>query len=421
MDKLLIEKSGPLHGRVRVSGAKNSCLALMAAALLTDEPVVLENVPDLMDVRTMARVLETLGVAVRHSPGRMELDASRAEGFTAPYELVRTMRAAYYVLGPLTARRGRAEVSLPGGCAIGQRPIDLHLKGLAALGAEIATEEGYIRARSSGRLRGRRMDISGAHGSSVGATINLMLAASLAEGTTVLEGAACEPEIEDLARMLTTMGARVEGAGCPAITIEGVDRLRGVSYRVVPDRIEAGTFAVAAAITGGDILIEDCRCEHLTAVLELLESLGVIVERREDTLRVANGEEFPAFALRTAPYPGFPTDMQAQFCALATRAHGASRIEETIFENRFLHVPELVRLGARIEVSGNRLTIQGPCHLTHAPVMASDLRASAALVLAALVAEGTSEISRIYHLDRGYEHLEAKLGRLGARIARISG
>ncbi|HUU29718.1 MAG TPA: UDP-N-acetylglucosamine 1-carboxyvinyltransferase [archaeon] len=419
MDKFLIEKSPPLAGKVRVSGAKNSCLALMAASLLTDEPVVLENVPDLVDVRTMGRVLENIGVRVTYEPGYIKLDASCAEGYNAPYEMVRTMRASYYVLGPLTARKGKAEVSLPGGCAIGQRPIDLHLKGLSMLGAQISTARGYIYTQA-GKLRGSRINISSPRGSSVGATVNLMLAASLAKGETVLDGAAREPEIEDLARMLTEMGAKIEGAGTDKVVIKGVSSLGGAVHHVIPDRIEAGTFAVAAAITRGDVIIQECLPEHFQAVLDLLEILGVRIERGKKILRVRSDAGLPSFSLLTEPYPGFPTDMQAQFCALATQAKGVSRIEETIFENRFLHVPELVRLGADIQVSGNRLIVRGPTALSSAPVMASDLRASAALVLAALVAEGTSEISRIYHLDRGYEHLEVKLVRLGAKIVRVS-
>ncbi|MCE5271587.1 UDP-N-acetylglucosamine 1-carboxyvinyltransferase [bacterium] len=420
MDKFVIEKSPPLSGVVRTGGAKNSCLPLMAAALLTDSPLELGNVPDLMDVRTMTQVLQNLGVNVERKPGWMRLDASAAEGFTAPYDLVRRMRASYYVLGPLVARKARAEVSLPGGCAIGQRAMDLHLKGLAALGASIDTSRGYIHAHAEGGLQGARVDLSGPRGSSVGATINVMLAASLARGVTVIENAAREPEIWDMAELLNKMGARVSGAGGNEITIEGVRALGGAVHRVIPDRIEAGTFAVAAAITGGDILIEDCCPVQMEAVLALIEAAGATLERSENSLRVTRTGELRPFDICTAPYPGFPTDMQAQFCALATQANGPSSICETIFENRFLHVPELARLGARMEVSGQQVTIQGPTPLSHAPVMASDLRASAALVLAALVAEGGGEISRIYHLDRGYENLEAKLTRLGAHILRIS-
>jgi UDP-N-acetylglucosamine 1-carboxyvinyltransferase len=419
MDKFLIEKSGPLTGVAQVGGAKNSCLPLMAAALLTDRPVILENVPDLVDVRTMAKVLENLGVRVSREPGRVTLEAGGAEGFNAPYDLVRRMRASYYVLGPLTARKGRAEVSLPGGCAIGQRSIDLHLKGLAGLGAEIDTSRGFIHTRAD-RLKGARLNLSGARGSSVGATINVMLAAVLARGVTVIEGAAREPEVSDMAGMLTRMGARIEGEGTEIITIEGVDLLDGADYRVIPDRIEAGTLAVAAAITGGDVRVEGCRPDHLLSVIEPLRRCGVRIEVGPSSLHIVSNGELEPLCLNTEPYPGFPTDMQAQFCALATRADGDSEIVETIFENRFMHVPELVRLGAHIETSGNRVLIHGPTPLTAAPVMASDLRASAALVLAALVAEGTSEVNRIYHLDRGYENLETKLVRLGARILRVS-
>jgi len=419
MDKFIVEKSGPLTGEVQVSGAKNACLPLMAASLLTDRPVILNNVPDLVDVRTMSRVLENLGVRVVREPGRILLDASQVSGVTAPYDLVRQMRASYYVLGPLTARNGRAEVSLPGGCAIGQRAIDLHLKGLSMLGADIAISRGYIYTRAP-RLKGCRINLSGPSGSSVGATINVMLAAALARGTTIIEAAAREPEVEDLAGMLSAMGAAIEGAGSDMVTIEGADSLQGADYRVIPDRIETGTLAVAAALSGGDVLIGGCRPGHLQAVLEVLARAGAEIETGPQSIRVGARLPLRPFQLSTEPYPGFPTDMQAQFCALATQAEGASTVVETIFENRFLHVPELIRLGARIQVSGNSVTIEGPDKLSSAPVMASDLRASAALVLAALVAEGTSEINRIYHLDRGYDQLEVKLGRLGAKILRVS-
>ena len=419
MDKFIIEKSGPLAGEVRVGGAKNACLPLMAAALLTDRPVELENVPDLVDVRTMGRVLENLGVRVAREPGRILLEASRISGCTAPYDLVRRMRASFYVLGPLTARNGRAEVSLPGGCAIGQRAIDLHLKGLSMLGADIAISKGYIFTRA-GKLKGCRINLSGPSGSSVGATVNVMLAAVLARGTTVIENAAREPEVEDLAGILTVMGAGIEGAGSETITIQGVERLGGAKYKVIPDRIETGTLAVAAALTGGDVLITGCRPEHLQAVLDMLTAAGARIDSGPDSIRVTSRIPLRPISLSTKPYPGFPTDMQAQFCALATQAEGISTVTETIFENRFLHVSELIRLGARMQVSGNTVTIEGPDKLSSAPVMASDLRASAALVLAALVAEGTSEINRIYHLDRGYDRLEVKLGSLGAKIRRVS-
>jgi len=419
MDKFIIEKSGPLTGEVQVGGSKNACLPLMAAALLTDQPLVLENVPDLVDVRTMTQVLENLGVRVTREPGRILLDASRVLGYRAPYDLVRQMRASYYVLGPLIARNGRAEVSLPGGCAIGQRAIDLHLKGLSMLGADIAITRGYIYTRA-GRLKGCRINLSGPFGSSVGATINVMLAAVLARGVTVIDAAAREPEIEDLAGMLSAMGAGIEGAGSGTIRIKGVDHLHGASYKVIPDRIETGTLAAAAAITGGDVLINGCRPEHLQAVLDVLAEAGARIETGPERIRITSQLPLRPFSLGTEPYPGFPTDLQAQFCALATQAEGTSRVTETIFENRFMHVPELIRLGARIQVIGNTVAIEGPVKLSSAPVMASDLRASAALVLAALVADGTSEINRIYHLDRGYDQLEVKLSRLGAKILRVS-
>ncbi len=421
MDKFKIERSEPLCGRVHISGAKNSCLPQMAAALLTEGMVRLENTPDLVDVRTMTQVLENLGVVVeRAADGTLELDPSRARRVTAPYELVRRMRASYYVMGPLLARHGQAEMSLPGGCAIGQRPIDLHLKGLAALGAEISTSEGFVHLRAPGGLRGARIDLGGEHGTSVGATINVMMAASLAEGRTVLTSAAREPEVADVAVMLNAMGASITGGGEGVIGIEGVRRLEGMTHRVIPDRIEAGTFAVAAAITGGDVVISDCNPAHLTAVLELLQQIGVELEQGRKTLLVRSHAPLRPFQLETRPYPGFPTDMQAQFCALATCCHGTSTIVESIFENRAMHAPELARLGADIEVHGRTITVRGPCPLTSAPVMASDLRASAALVLAGMVAEGGCLVNRIYHLDRGYENLESKLVRLGAGILRIS-
>ncbi len=421
MDKFKIERSKPLCGKVLISGAKNSCLPQMAAVLLTEESVRLENTPDLMDVRTMSQVLENLGVVVeRTNDGALELNPSQANRVTAPYELVRRMRASYYVMGPLLARHGQAEVSLPGGCAIGQRPIDLHLKGLAALGAEISHSEGFVHLKAPGGLKGARIDLGGEHGTSVGATINVMMAASLAEGHTVLSSAAREPEVEDVAVMLNSMGASITGGGGPVIEIEGVRRLNGVTHRVIPDRIEAGTFAVAAAITGGDVVISNCNPAHLTAVLQLLRKIGVDVEQGRRTLLVRSHAPLLPFQLETQPYPGFPTDMQAQFCALATCCHGTSTIVESIFENRAMHVPELARLGAEIEVHGRTITVHGPSALTSAPLMASDLRASAALVLAGLVSEGGCVVNRIYHLDRGYENLESKFVRLGASILRIS-
>ena len=419
MDKFLIEKSGPLKGSVQVSGAKNAGLPLMAACLLTDSELVLDNLPDLVDVRTMAAVLENLGVEIFRERDRITLDASKAEGYTAPYELVSTMRASYYVLGPLVARRGIARVSLPGGCAIGNRPIDIHLKGLEALGATVTTHGGYITCKAD-KLTGTRVKVSSQHGPSVGATMNIMLAASLARGESELIEAAREPEIIDLASMLRIMGVTVEGAGTSTIRIQGAESLGGGSYAVIPDRIEAGTLAVAAAISGGDILIQRCRPDHLGVVLDTLEQAGVSVERYPDNVRVRGNGAIKPFEFDTRPYPGFPTDMQAQFCALACFAAGESSITENIFENRFMHVPELGRMGANIAIDGRRAVVNGPRKLEGAPVMASDLRASAALVLAAIAAEGTSEINRIYHLDRGYDHLEIKLGRLGARILRVS-
>ena len=416
MDQLVIRGGKRLRGTVRISGAKNAALPAMAAALLSEAPLTLGNVPALMDVRTIARLLRHMGVEVT-GVGTPTLTLRAAEVSTpeAPYDLVRTMRASVLVLGPLVARLGRARVSLPGGCAIGPRPINLHLMGLEKLGATIRLDQGYVEAEA-GRLKGDRIafDLP-----TVTGTENLMMAATLAEGTTVLENAACEPEVDDLARLLTQMGAKIEGAGTSTITIHGVPSLGGAEHRIVPDRIEAGTFAVAAAITGGDVRLEDCRPEHLEAVLAKLEEAGCRVDTAPGELRVAAPPRPRAVNIRTQPFPGFATDMQAQMMALMTVAEGRSVIVETVFENRYMHVNELLRLGADITIAGNTAFVQGVGALAGAPLMATDLRASACLVVAGLMARGTITVSRVYHLDRGYEAIERKLGDLGADIERV--
>jgi UDP-N-acetylglucosamine 1-carboxyvinyltransferase len=416
MDKLVIEGGRPLAGRVRVSGAKNAALPILCASLLSPEPLVLTNVPQLNDVRTMGTLLAQMGVRLdTRTPGTVALDAGRIDWPLAPYELVRTMRASVLALGPLLARCGEARVSLPGGCAIGLRPVDQHVKGLQAMGAEIDLEHGYINARAA-KLRGTRFAFDVV---TVTGTENLMMAATLAEGTTTLENAAREPEVTDLARCLVAMGARISGAGTDRIVVEGVPRLAGATHAVMPDRIEMGTFLAAVAATGGDATVEGATGGALDAVLDKLREAGAEVEAGPEAIRVSRRGPLKAFNLRTAPYPAFPTDMQAQMMALATRADGTSVITETIFENRMMHVQELVRLGADIDVEGNSAIVRGVHKLTGADVMATDLRASACLVIAGLMAEGTTTIDRIYHLDRGYERIEEKLGALGASIRRV--
>ena len=411
---LLIEGSGPLKGEIEVSAAKNAALPALAAALLTAAPVTLTNVPDLGDVRTMLKLLQTLGAGVSRQGRAATLTVERVASDLAPYELVSTMRASVLVLGPLVARHGSARVALPGGCAIGVRPIDQHLQGLACLGAEIAIENGYVIARAR-RLRGARIATDLV---TVTGTENLMMAAALAQGTTVIENAAREPEVSDLAALLTAMGARVHGAGSDRIEIEGVGELHSAVHRIVPDRIEAGTLLVAGAITGGDVQVIDMVPQHLAAVLATLEDCGVEVETGPTWARVRAGDRLRPVDIVTSPFPGFPTDMQAQLMALLALADGRSKITETIFENRYMHAAELARMGARISTDGSVAVIQGVESYQGAPVMASDLRASAALVLAGLAARGRTRVSRIYHLDRGYERLENKLGALGARIER---
>jgi UDP-N-acetylglucosamine 1-carboxyvinyltransferase len=415
MDKLAIQGGVPLRGEIRVSGAKNAALPLMCAALLSESPLRLGNVPRLRDVSTMLALLGQMGVAAERDGDAVLLDARRLERPFAPYELVKTMRASILVLGALVARRGEARVSLPGGCAIGLRPVDQHLKGLEALGAEVAVEQGYVTARAR-RLRGTRhaMDLV-----TVTGTENLMMAATLAEGRTVLENAAREPEVIDLADCLNAMGARVAGAGTDVITIDGVERLDGASHRIMPDRIEAGTFLAAAAATRGAITLRDTDARFLGAVIERLREAGAQVEAGDGAIRLEMPGRPRSVGVETAPYPGFPTDMQAQLMALDTVADGTAVIAETIFENRFMHALELARLGADIEIAEHAATVRGVPRLQGATVMATDLRASASLVIGGLVAEGETVIDRIYHLDRGYEAIETKLAALGARIRRL--
>jgi len=412
--RLEIDGGVPLRGAVRVSAAKNAALPALAASLLTAEPVRLTNVPDLVDVRTMVRLVETLGATIRRERGELAAQVARVTNDVAPYDLVSTMRASVLVLGPLVARYGSARVALPGGCAIGVRPIDQHLKGLARLGAEIAIENGYVVARAS-RLKAARIATDLV---TVTGTENLMMAAALAEGTTVIENAAREPEVVDLATLLTAMGARIRGAGTPRVEIEGVSELTGTAHRIIPDRIEAGTLIVAGAITGGDVTVTDLVPDHLSALMAKLDECGVALEVGPTSVRVRGPGRPRAADVTTSPFPGFPTDMQAQVMTLLGLADGQSRVTETIFENRFMHVAELARMGARIETDGAIAVIRGVSHYQGAPVMASDLRASAALVLAGLAAHGRTTVSRVYHLDRGYERLETKLTALGARIER---
>jgi len=414
--RLLIEGGVPLKGEVAASAAKNATLPALAAALLTPAPLTLTNVPDLGDIRTMLKLLQTLGADVTRRGREATVTVARVTSDLAPYDLVSTMRASVLVLGPLVARHGSARVALPGGCAIGVRPIDQHLKGLAALGAEIAIENGYVVARAR-RLRGARITTDMV---TVTGTENLMMAAALAEGTTVIENAAREPEVGDLAALLTAMGARLHGVGTDRIEIEGVRELGGAVHRVVPDRIEAGTLLVAGAITRGDVRVTDMVPAHLTAVLTKLEECGVAVEVGPSWVRARAGDRPRPSDIVTSPFPGFPTDMQAQLMTLLGLADGRSKLTETIFENRYMHVAELARMGARITTEGSVALIRGVEAYQGAPVMASDLRASAALVLAGVAARGRTEVSRIYHLDRGYEHLENKLGALGARIERLT-
>jgi UDP-N-acetylglucosamine 1-carboxyvinyltransferase len=421
MDRIVISGGRPLAGDIRISGAKNAALPLMAASLLTKEPLRLENVPDLADIATLGKLLAQHGVEMDADSGEgsWQLRAGEIASTRAPYDLVRRMRASVLVLGPLVAREGHAEVSLPGGCAIGTRPIDLHLAALEALGAEIELKEGYVHAHAPRGLKGAEVVFPKV---SVGATENLLMAASLAEGQTHLVNAAREPEIVDLAACLTAMGAQIEGAGSPNITVRGKARLGGATHRVMPDRIEAGTFAMAAAATDGDVHLLGARAEDLGAVLDILSRAGVVAEPTNQGLRVrrANGR-LTGTDVMTEAFPGFPTDLQAQYMALMTKAEGAAMITESIFENRFMHVPELMRMGADVTVHGASALVRGSERLTGAPVMATDLRASVSLAIAGLMADGETVLNRVYHLDRGYERLEEKLAACGADIRRVKG
>ncbi|MGQ9678501.1 MAG: UDP-N-acetylglucosamine 1-carboxyvinyltransferase [bacterium] len=418
MDRFLIHGGEPLTGKVSIARAKNAVLPLLTACLLTEDTCTVEDVPALEDVNTMLKLLKVIGVRVEQKGRTVRLTARGKLNLEAPYDIVRKMRASYYVLGPLLARFGTCRVSFPGGCAIGPRPVDLHIRGATALGARVTVERGYIHARAK-RLKGNTMTLEGYKGPSVGATINTMMAATLAAGATVIEGAACEPEVVDLANFLTAMGAKITGAGTPEIRIEGVKELSGTTYRPISDRIEAGTFAIATAITRGSVEITDCMPEHLTAVITKLREVGVQVDIANNRMLVEMKSRPKKTNISTAPYPGFPTDLQAQFTALLTVADGTSTISENIFESRFLHAMELNRMGASIDINGNLAVINGVEKLQGTQVMASDLRASAALVLAGLAARGKTEILRIYHLDRGYEQLEKKITHLGGKIKRI--
>jgi UDP-N-acetylglucosamine 1-carboxyvinyltransferase len=417
MDSLLIKGGVPLHGEVTISGSKNAVLPIMAAALLTAEPCVIRRVPDLSDVRFMAQILSWLGAKVELKDGAVRIEARKIKG-AGDYDLIRKMRGSICIMGPLLARLRKATVSLPGGCIIGARPINLHLKGFQALGAKVTIENGYVQAAAK-RLSGTAIFLGGRAGSTVLGTANLMMAASLAEGVTVIESAACEPEVIDLANFLNAMGARISGAGSPTVTITGVKELHGAEHEVIPDRIEAATYAIAAAATNGEVLLRGARADHLHAVLDKLHEAGVKVERVGPDLRVKRNGKLKAIDITTLPYSGFPTDVQAQMMALMTLTPGISIITERIFESRFMHVSELSRLGADIEIEGPSAIVKGGRPLSGAPVMASDLRASAALVIAGLAARGTTQVNRVYHLDRGYENIDGKLRRLGARIERV--
>ena len=415
MEKLFIQGGRRLSGTVKISGAKNAVLPVIAASLLASTPSVIEEIPDLDDVTTITEVLQYLGLNTRREPGRLFIDSTGIKSCEASYELVRKMRASFLVMGPLLSRFQEARISQPGGCAIGTRPIDLHLKGFEALGAEIIQGHGFIEARAPKGLQGAKVYLDFP---SVGATENIMMAASLANGRTIIENAAQEPEIVDLANYLNAMGANVRGAGTNAIRIEGVKNLTGTTYAVIPDRIEAGTYMVAAAITGGDVLLKNVLYEHLKPLVAKLKEAGVAIEQDVDQMRVTASGGLRAVDIKTLPYPGFPTDMQAQFMALMSVAEGSSVISETVFENRFMHVDELKRMGANIRVDGRIAMLDGVKKLTGCPVTATDLRAGAALVLAGLAAEGQTEIGSVYHIDRGYDRIVDKLQGLGADISR---
>ncbi|MGL4446654.1 UDP-N-acetylglucosamine 1-carboxyvinyltransferase [Shewanella sp.] len=418
MDKLTIQASPPLAGDVIISGAKNAALPILMAGVLAETDFLVSNVPNLRDVNTSCKLLRCLGADVTElGDGQIRISTTHLNEFCAPYDLVKTMRASILILGPLLARYGRADVSLPGGCAIGARPVNLHLHGLEMMGAKIEVKEGYIKARVDGRLKGAHifMDMV-----SVGATENLLMAAALADGETVIENAAREPEVIDLANCLIAMGAKISGVGSATLRIQGVERLQGCEYRVMPDRIETGSFLVAAAVTRGKIRCLKADPASLESVIAKLEDAGAVITTGEDWIELdMQGKRPKAVNIKTAPYPGFPTDMQAQFCVLNALAQGTATITETIFENRFMHVPELIRMGATMELEGNTCIIQGIESLSGAQVMATDLRASASLVIAGLVADGTTVVDRIYHLDRGYEHIEQKFQGLGAQVKRV--
>ncbi|EMT6575817.1 MULTISPECIES: UDP-N-acetylglucosamine 1-carboxyvinyltransferase [Providencia] len=416
MDKFLVKGPTRLQGEVTISGAKNAALPILFAALLAEEPVEIQNVPHLRDIDTTIKLLNQLGTKVQRN-GSVYVDASTVTTYCAPYDLVKTMRASIWALAPLVARFGHGEVSLPGGCAIGARPVDLHISGLEQLGAKIVLEDGYVKATVDGRLKGACIVMDKV---SVGATVSIMTAATLAEGTTTIENAAREPEIEDTANFLNTLGAKITGAGTDRIVIEGVERLGGGVYKVLPDRIETGTFLIAAAVSRGKVICRNARPDTLDAVLAKLREAGAKIEIGDDWISLdMEGKRPKAVTLRTAPHPGFPTDMQAQFSLLNLVADGAGMITETIFENRFMHIPELIRMGAHAEIESNTVLCHGVEKLTSAQVMATDLRASASLVIAGCIAEGTTTVDRIYHIDRGYEHIEDKLRGLGADIQRV--
>jgi len=417
MDSFLIKGGVPLHGEVTISGSKNAALPIMAATLLTDEPCIIRRVPDLSDTRFMVKILESLGATAAFEAGTLSIHAKKIKGY-ADYDLVRKMRGSICIAGPLLARLHKARVSLPGGCIIGARPINLHLKGFESLGAKIKIEGGYVDATVK-RLVGSSVFLGGRAGPTVLGTANVMMAASLAEGITVIESAACEPEVVDLAKFLNAMGAQIAGAGSPTITITGVDKLHGAEHEVIPDRIEAATFLVAAGATNGEVTVKGARADHLRAVIDKLNEAGVTVERSGANLVAKRKGKLKAVDITTLPYSGFPTDAQAQMMSLLTLAPGISIITERIFESRFMHVSELARLGADIEIEGPSAIVKGGRPLSGAPVMASDLRASAALVIAGMAAKGSTQVNRIYHLDRGYEQMDVKLHKLGARIERV--
>lgn len=418
MEKLIVKGGNRLVGAVKTSGSKNAVLPIIAASILGTTPSHLDEVPMLEDVHTISEVLKCLGLAVECSPEKnvLDIDSTEITSYEAPYELVRTMRASFLVMGPLLARIGKARISMPGGCAIGARPIDIHLKGFEALGVKIEQGHGYIEASAPEGLKGTSIYFDFP---SVGATENIMMAASLAEGTTILENAAEEPEIVDLANYLNKMGAKIRGAGTDTIRIEGVEKLHGADYTIIPDRIEAGTYMIAAAMTGGDIVVENVLPEHQKPLIAKLREAGAVVEEDIDKVRVIGKNPLKAVSIKTLPYPGFPTDMQAQMMAMMVIAEGRSKVTETVFENRFMHVVELNRMGAQISTEGRSAVIDGPCKLTGCDVRATDLRAGAAMILAGLVAEGTTRIGDLHHIDRGYENIVAKLKNLGADIERV--